>query len=192
MEIYKHAYKLIKKNMMGRKIFTLVVKILFLSLFFVSSTSAAGDTILNGTSLYLSTDESYSFSQGYIISLKSVNNDGSAWIELRSKDTFVKSEIVHIKDFFTYNKTNRTILSLRVDNIYSGSNDKNLVSFFPVYQYIDPDMPTPEIIDITPVGTQVPEENSAPTKQNAVSETAVTVIGICFILFMLYIIRKLW
>lgn len=191
MEIYKHAYKLNKKNMMSRKIFTLVILILSL-LFFVSSTSAANDIILNGTSFYISTDESYGLAQGYIISLKSVNNDGSAWIELTSKDTFIKSEIVHIKDFFTYNKTNRTILSLRVDNIYSGSNDKNLVSFFPVYQYIDPDMPSPEIIDITPTETQSQEENSALPQQKVVPENAIIVIGIFFILFMFYILRKLW
>jgi hypothetical protein len=121
-----------------------------------------------------------------------VSNDGSAWLELTSKDTFIKSEIVHIKGFFTYNKTNRTILSLRVDNIYSGSNDKNLVSFFPVYQYIDPDMPSPEIIDIAPVDTQGQENNSTPPQQKAGPETAIVVIGVFFILFMFYIIRKLW
>jgi hypothetical protein len=188
MEIYKHAYKLNKKNMMGRKIFTLVVLIFF----FASSASSAGDIIINGTSLYLSTGESYGFGQGYIISLKSVSNDGSAWIELTSKDTFIKSEIVQIKGFFIYNKTNRTILSLRVDNIYSGSNDKNLVSFFPVYQYIDPDLPAPKIIGITPVETHGQENNSALPQQKAVPETAIVVICVFLILFMFYIIRKLW
>jgi hypothetical protein len=188
MEIYKHAYKLNKKNMMGIKILTSVVLIFI----FASSASEAGDIILNGTGFYLSTGESYGLAQGYIITLKSASNDGSAWIELTSSDTFVKSEIVHIKDFFTYNKTNRTILSLRLDNIYSGSNDKNLVSFFPVYQYIDPDMPVPEIIEITSVVTPAGENISVPPQQKAVPETAIVVIGIFCILFMLYIIRKLW
>ena len=191
MEIYKHAYKLNKKNMMGRKIFTLV----FLIFFFASSVSAAGDIILNGTSFYLSTGESYGLGQGYIISLKSVSNDGSAWLELTSRDTFIKSEIVHIKDFFIYNKTNRTILSLRLDNIYSGSSEKNLVSFFPVYQYIDPELPAPEmpeIIDMTPVETPDQENNNMPPQQKAMPETAIVIFGILFILFMFYIIRKLW
>jgi len=173
---------------MGRKIVTLVVFIFLLA----SSASGASDILLNGTSLYISTGGSYGLYQGYIITLKSVSNDGSAWLELTSNDTFVKSEIVHIKGFFTYNKTNRTILSLRVDNIYSGSNDKDLVSFFPVYQYIDPDMPAPEIIDIIPVETQGQEDNSAPPQQKAVPETVIAVIGIFFILFIFYIIRKLW
>jgi hypothetical protein len=173
---------------MGRKIFTLVVLIVF----FASSASAADDIILNGTSFYLYTDGSYGLAQGYVISLKSVSSDGSAWLELTSNDKFIKSEIVHIKDLFIYNKTNKTILSLRVDNIYSGSNDKNLVSFFPVYQHIDPDMPTPEIIEITPGKTQEQENNSIFPQQKAVPETAIVVIGIFFILFMVYIIHKLW
>jgi hypothetical protein len=188
MEIYKHAYKLNKKNIMGRKLFTLVVSIFI----FATTASAASDIILNGTSLYLSTGDSYGLYQEYIITLKSVSNDGSAWIELTYNDTFIKSEIVHMKGFFTYNKTNRTIISLRIDNIYTGSGDKNLVSFFPVYQYIDPDMPTPEIIDIIPARTPDPVDNSVPPKQKAVPETAIMVIGIFFILFMFYIIRKLW
>jgi len=188
MEIYKHAYKLNKKNMMSRKIFTCVALIFF----FASSVSAAGDIILNGTSFYLSSGDSYSLGQGYIISLKSVSNDGSVWIELTSDNRFIKSEIVHIKNFFTYNKTNRTILSLGVDNIYSGSNDKSLVSFFPVYQYIDPDMPAPKIMDIPPAGTPGQENNSTFPQQKAVPEIGIVVIGIFFILFMFYIIRKLW
>lgn len=188
MEIYKHAYKLNKKNMMGRKIFTLVA----LTLFFATSASAAGDIIINGTSFYLSTGDSYGLSQGYIISLKSVSNDGSAWIELTSGDMFVKSEIVHIKEYFTYNKTNRTILSLRLDNIYSGSNDTNLVSFFPVYQYIDPDMPAPKIINEIPIEAPGQENNGVLPQQKTVPETAIVVIGIFFVLFILYIIRKLW
>ncbi|MCZ7402518.1 MAG: hypothetical protein O8C61_09875 [Candidatus Methanoperedens sp.] len=188
MEIYKHAYKLIKKNIMHRKIVTLVMFIFLLT----SSASAASDILLNGTSLYLSNGGSYGLYQGYVITVKSVSNDGSAWLELTSNDTFVKSEIVHIKGFFTYNKTNRTILSMRLDNIYSGSNDKVLVSFFPAYQYIDPDMPALKIIDITPEETQGQENNSTLPKQKDVPETVIAVIGIFFILFIFYIIRKLW
>ena len=188
MEIYKHAYKLIKKNIMGRKIFTLIVSIFL----FASTASGAGDIILNGTSLYVTTGGSYGLYQGYTVTLKSVSNDGSAWLELTSNDTFVKSEIVYINGFFTYNKTNRTILSLRLDKIYSGSNDEKLVSFFPVYQYIDPDMPSPEIIEIITAGTQEQENKSIPIQQKTVPETTIVFIGVFFILFMIYIIRKLW
>jgi len=188
MEIYKHAYKLIKKNIMGRKIVTLVVFIFLLA----PSASGASDILLNGTSLYMHNGGSYGFYQGYVITLKSVSNDDAAWLELTSNDTFVKSEIVHIKGYFTYNKTNRTILSLRLDNIYSGSNDQVLVSFFPAYQYIDPDMPAPKTIDINPEVTYIQENNSTLPKQQAVPETVIAVIGIFCVLFIFYIIRKLW
>ncbi len=186
MEIYKHGYKLNKKNNMSRK------KFIFTALIFIfaPSASSAGDTILNGTSFYLSTGENYGLAQGYIISLKSVSNEGSVWIELTSNDRFIKSEIVQIKGFFTYNKTNRTIISLRVDNIYSGPNDKNLVSFFPVYQYIDPDMPAPEILDLTRMEMPSMENNLTTSKQKSMPETSILVSGIFFILFMFYIIRK--
>ena len=150
--------------MMGKNVSTLAVSLIILAF----SGSAASDIILNGTDFYLSTGDSYGLSQGYIIKLKSVSNEGSVWLELESDDRIVKSEIIHLKDNFTYNKTNRTILSLRVDNIYSGSRDTNLVSFFPVYQYIDPDMPAPKIIEITPVrDTQTRNNNSAPPPKTA-------------------------
>ncbi|MCX9083968.1 MAG: S-layer protein domain-containing protein [Candidatus Methanoperedens sp.] len=172
---------------MGRNTFTLFLFILF----FAYSASATNDIILNGTSFYLSTGGSYVLAQGYVITIKSVSNDGSAWIELTSKDAYIKSEIIHINDLFTYNKTNRTILSMKIDNIYSGSDDKNLVSFFPVYQYMDPDKPAPEIIEITPVETQVQEnENFLQRKDDP--EAGILVIGVLFILFMSYIIYKLW
>jgi hypothetical protein len=173
---------------MGRKIVTLVV----LFIFFVPYGSASDDILLNGTSFYLSPGDSYGLYQGYIITLKSVSSDGSAWVQLASNDILVKNEIVRIKNFFTYNKTNRTIVSLKIDTIYSGPNDNNLVSFFPVYQYMDRDMPEPIITKITPLETQIPENNSTLPQQKAVPETAIVVIGIVFILFMVYIIRKLW
>ena len=51
MEIYKHAYKLNKKNMMGRKIFTLVFLILFFAL--------CSLIIINNNNLHLSNQEDF-------------------------------------------------------------------------------------------------------------------------------------
>jgi len=53
-------------------------------------------------------------------------------------------------------------------------------------------MPAPKIIDITPAETQIQKNNSMPPKQKAVPETVMAVIGIFFILFIFYILRKLW
>ncbi|KAB2948375.1 MAG: hypothetical protein MPEBLZ_01100 [Candidatus Methanoperedens nitroreducens] len=173
---------------MGKNVLALAVSLIILAL----SGSAANDTILNGTDFYLSTGDSYGLPQGYVVKLKSVSNEDSIWLELESNDTVVKSEIIHIKDYFTYNKTNRTILSLRVDNIYSGSKDTNLVSFFPVYQYTDPDMPAPKIIGITPVKTPEQANYSVPPPEQPIPEFMIWITGIIFIIALFYIGRKLW
>ena len=176
--------------MMGKNVSTLAISLIILAF----SGSAASDIILNGTDFYLSTGDSYGLSQGYIIKLKSVSNEGSVWLELESDDKIVKSEIIHLKDNFTYNKTNRTIISLRVDNIYSGSRDSNLVSFFPVYQYIDPDMPAPKIIEITPVKTPYQDNQQRSTPLNSpFPEFMIWIAGIIFVILVLfYVVRKLW
>ncbi|HEY6585774.1 MAG TPA: S-layer protein domain-containing protein [Candidatus Methanoperedens sp.] len=173
---------------MGKNVSALAVSLIILAL----SGSAASDIILNGTDFYLSTGDSYGLPQGYVVKLKSVSNEDSIWLELESNDTIVKSEIVHLKDYFTYNKTNRTILSLRVDNIYSGSKDTNLVSFFPVYQYTDPDMPAPKIIVITPVKTTDQDNHSAPPPEQPIPEFMIWITAIIFVITLFYIGRKLW
>jgi hypothetical protein len=174
--------------MMGKNVSTLAVSLIILAF----SGSAASNIILNGTDFYLSTGDSYGLSQGYVIKLKSVSNEDSIWLELESNDTIVKSEIIHLKGYFTYNKTNRTILSLKVDNIYSGSRDTNLVSFFPVYQYTDPDMPAPKIIEVTPVKTIGQDNYSAPPPEQPITEYMIWITGIIFVIVLFYIVRKLW
>ena len=173
---------------MGKIVSALAVSLIILAL----SGSAESDIILNGTDFYLSTGDSFGLSQGYVVKLKSVSNEESVWLELESDDTIVKSEIIHLKGYFTYNKTNRTILSFRVDNIYSGSRDTNLVSFFPVYQYIDPDKPAPRIIEITPVKTPYQNNYSAPPPKQPISEFMIWISGIIFVIVLFYIVRKLW
>lgn len=174
--------------MMGRNVSALAISLFILAF----SGSAASDIILNGTNFYLSTGDSYGLSQGYILTLKSVSSDGSVWLELESNNRIVKSEITHLKDYFTYNKTNRTIVSLKVDTIYSGSSDSNLVSFSPVYQYIDPEMPAPKIIEITPVETLYQNNITAPARNQTLPEQVILAAGIILILILFYINRKLW
>lgn len=174
--------------MMG-KIASAVILSLFILVF---SGSAASNIILNGTSFNLTTGDSYGLYQGYIVTLKSVGSEGSVWLELVSNNTIVKSEIIHLKNSFTYNKTNKTILSIRVDNIYSGSRDTNLVTFFPVFQYIDPDMPAPKITEVIPIETKDQNNYSAPPPKQSITEPAILGIGIIFILILFYAIRKSW
>ncbi|MCZ7396719.1 MAG: S-layer protein domain-containing protein [Candidatus Methanoperedens sp.] len=153
--------------------------------------SAASDSLLNGTSIYLATGDSYGLYQGYVLTLKSVSGD-SVWLQLTEDDNIVKSEIVAIKGYFTYNKTNRTILSIKVDNIYSGSSEQNLVSLFPVYQYTDPGKPLPNITRAIPKDTQNSVNDSSSVRISTPREPVFWSVGIVFILILLYIMRKYW
>jgi hypothetical protein len=174
--------------MMGKN-----VSIVAASLFFLAfSGSAASDPILNGTHVYLSTGVPYGLYQGYTLTLKSVSSEGSIWLELKANDTIVKSDIVHLKEFFTYNKTNRTILSAKLDNIYSGSKDQNLVSLFPIYQYADPDLPSPEIYEITPSESPDRQNNSTSPQKETLQEPVILAVLIVLIIVLSYIVRKLW
>ncbi len=174
--------------MMGRNVSLLAISIFMLAI----TGSAASNIILNGTNFLLVTGDSYGLSQGYIIKLKSVSSEGSVWLELESDNKIIKSEIIHLKDNFTYNRSNKTLISIKIDKIYAGPGDTKLVSFFPVYQYVDPEMPPPRTVDKTSV--QIPEKNTSnvPAAKPAPSEYVMIISLLLFVIMLLYILRKLW
>jgi hypothetical protein len=157
----------------------------------IQAGSAASDILLNGTGIYLASGDSYGLYQGYVLSLKSVSGD-SVWLQLAENDTIVKSEIVANRGYFIYNKTNRTILSVKVDNIYSGSSEQSLVSLFPVYQFIDPEKPLPDITEIIPKDTGNPGNDNPSVRIYTPGEPVIWTLGIVFTLILFYILRKLW
>lgn len=166
---------------------------LFLSLLFlVSPSHGAGDILLNGSSIPLVSGDSYGLYQGYLLAVKSVSED-SVWLELTDDDKIVKSEVVAIEGYFIYNKANRTILSVKIDNIYSGSSEQNLVSLYPVYQFTDPDKPLPNITGIIPEDNQNPgRDEKSSVRITTPKEPAIWALGIVFILILFYIVRKYW
>lgn len=164
---------------------------LLLSLFLIPAGSAASDVLLNGTGIYLATGDSYGLYQGYILSLKSVSSDGSVWLQLDSNDKMVKSEVVRSYGSFVYNKTNRTILSVTVDRVYSGSSDQALVSFL-LYQYKDPDMPLSNQSGTLPSNTRDTASDDEPPRPEPQRETVIWALGIFSVLSLIYILRKLW
>ncbi|GFO97759.1 putative uncharacterized protein [groundwater metagenome] len=161
-----------------------------LLLSFLSSADARSDILFNGTNMYLATGESSTLYQGYVLSLKSVSSDGSMWLQLTDNETIVKSEIVYSYGSFIYNKTNKTIISLKVDNVYSGPSEQNLVSFF-LYQFNDPEKPFPDKT-IIPENTVTPGNNNPPPKTRHSIEPLIWIPGIALVLILLYIARKLW
>lgn len=163
---------------------------LLLSLFLISTGSAASDVLLNGTNIYLATGDSYGLYQGYILNLKSVSSDGSVWLQLDSNDQMVKSEIVSSYGSFVYNKSNRTILSIKVDRVYSGSSDQALVSFL-LYQFKDPDMPLSNQSGTLPSNTHDTGNDESP-RLKPPREPVIWALGIFSVLSLIYILRKLW
>ena len=164
--------------------------LLMLLLFFLSSADARSDILFNGTNMYLATGESSTLYQGYVLSLKSVSSDGSMWFQLTDNETIVKSEIVNSYGSFIYNRSNKTIISLKVDKVYSGQSEQHLVSFF-LYQFNDPEKPFPDKT-IIPENTMTPKNNNPTPATRPSSELLIWTIGISLILLLFYVVRKLW
>lgn len=103
------------------------------------------DVLLNDTSIYLITGDSWHFYQGYNFTVKSVNQEtDSVWLELSLGNKLLQSSILGEGDHFTYQKNDGTILDITVDTIYAGDGEE-LVAFSPVFQYIDRTLPAPFI-----------------------------------------------
>ena len=168
---------------------------LLVSLFFilpmVSGADETGDVLLDGTTVHITSGDSYVLYQKYIISVKSVSEDGSAWLQLSIDDETVKSDIVETGGYFIYNKTNATMLSAKVDNVYAGSSEQNLVSLSPVYQYTDPDLPAP-VLTTVPDDNRRIDNNTAPVGIYTPKEPLVWMIGIVLVIILFYTLRKLW
>ncbi len=166
----------------------LIILLLFLSV--LLSSAKDGDILFNGTHMYLATGESVTLYQGYILSLKSVSSDGSMWFQLIDNDTIAKNEIVYSYGSLEYNRTNSTIISLKVEKVYSGPSEQNLVSFY-LYQFNDPEKPFPDKT-IMPDNTVTPGNNNKPTKTRPEIEPIAGIVGFALVLVLVYIVRKLW
>ncbi len=112
------------------------------------------------------------------------------WLQLTDNETIVKSEIVYNYGSFVYNKSNKTIISLKVDKVYSGQSEQYLVSYF-LYQFNDPEKPFPDKT-IIPENTITPKNNNSTPATRPSSELLIWTIGISLILLLFYVVRKLW
>jgi len=143
----------------------IIVGILLLGAFHPALAQMGTEPLVNGTSLYLSTGQSWTFYQGYSFNLMSVSNSGDkAWVQLKQNDTVVKSALLSTDEVFFYNSTTHYVLpnhsvetvqlSLRVSGIYTGEV-ADIVTFSHVYQYYDPALPEP-----TPTPTAYPDNSN--------------------------------
>ena len=111
----------------------------------IKASPVVEDVLLNDTSIYLLTGDTWHFYQGYNLTIKSVNQEAdSVWLELSLGNKILQSAILGEGDLFIYKKNDRTILSITVDTIYAGDGEE-LVAFSPVFQYMDRTLPEPII-----------------------------------------------
>ncbi len=127
-----------------RNIIITLVLLLFLLSFIPTATCAEDELLLNGTGIFLTTGESWSFDQGYHLRVKSVNpaND-RVWVELSLNGEILHEGILGEGESLVYSH-NREILNITMDTIYTSPSGE-LVTFKPVYQYLDPALPEPEV-----------------------------------------------
>ena len=146
--------------------------------------------LLNCTKLYLATGDHYGLYQGYVLSLKSASSDGTVWLELTDDDKIVKSEIVYNPGEFVYNKNNNTIISVKVDRIYSGSSEQNLISLY-LFQFTDSEKTLPSKTPLIENNATRGNSSSIPNIKPP-REPLIWVLGFVLVLILLYVVRKFW
>jgi len=134
---------------MFEKIVVILVFILVsLTCFSISASALENDDVLvNGSGMYLTTGDSWSFYQGYELVFKglSLSKDGDkVWIELLLNGESVDDTIIREGEHFVYIRNSKEIFNITTDTIYSGP-DTGLVTFKPVYQYLDPTLQKPDM-----------------------------------------------
>ncbi|WP_407357006.1 S-layer protein domain-containing protein [Methanolobus sp. WCC5] len=106
--------------------------------------------LVNGTGIFLTTGDSWNFYQGYVLTARSVNlEQKQVWVRLLHENELLKEAILSEGDIFIYSGSNaedHEILNITVDTIYT-SPEGELITFRPVYQYQDQDLPMPVIPD---------------------------------------------
>lgn len=139
-------------NKTGTRIFekiviTFVFIVLLTYLSIPASASDDNDVLVNGSGLYLTTGDSWSFYQGYELVFKGLSSSpggDKVWMGLLLNGESEDDAIMREGEYFEYTRNSKKIFNITVDTIYSGSGS-GLVTFKPVYQYLDPTLPKPDM-----------------------------------------------
>ena len=177
------------KHNKTKRFWFLIILFIFSCTFFLTPAGAAehGDILVNGTGTYLTTGERWTFYQGYVLVLKGVDQEGErAWLELLLDDDSVKDMILPEGEYFIYSHSSREIFNITVDTIYSGPGGE-LVTFKPVYQYSNPDLPEPTPTEASGSNGTVNElavETATEVENTGGFAVSLGVLGICAAAFM--------
>lgn len=137
--------------------FFLLIFLLFSVLFHSTSSALAADSkddiqiiLINGDEIYVRSGNYHTFLQDYELHVKGADTGGKRiWLELRRNGDSLQDAIATEGSQFVYTQNSTEILNLTVSTIYEGS-DGVLVKFSPVYQYLNPKLPMPEISEDSP------------------------------------------
>ncbi|MBN2110580.1 MAG: hypothetical protein JW705_05780 [Methanosarcinaceae archaeon] len=125
-----------------REIIAALVLVFFLPYLLPMAACDENELLLNGTGIFLTTGEIWTFDQGYQLKVKSVNpSDGRVWVELSLNGQILHEGILDEGETLAYSRE-KEILNVTLDTIYS-SPAGELVTFKPVYQYLDPELAEP-------------------------------------------------
>lgn len=134
--------------------------------------------LINGTNIHLRSDESYSFYQGYSLKIKGINLENDRlWLELSLNGKSVEDNVVHEDEHFIYSRDSTLILNLTVNKIYSNPEGE-LVTFKPVYQYLDPQLETPKLNNTNdPVNNTNNSTSENNSENNSTNLTSVFIVA---------------
>lgn len=131
------------------------------------------DVLVNGSGMYLTTGESWPFYQGYELVFKGLSSnkgENKVWVELLLNGESMDDTIIHEGEYFVYTRNSKEIFNITVDTIYSGS-EGGLITFKPVYQYLDPTLPEPDMMqDPESVDTSNGSVNNSGSSNDDVTE----------------------
>jgi hypothetical protein len=171
----------------------LVILVLLCSSFIPDASGTQEEVLMNGTGIYLTTGESWTFDQGYALTVKSVNQGtNEAWLELSLNRSVLMEGIFREKDTLVYSRGTE-ILNITLDTIYSSPSGE-LVTFTPVYQYLDPQLPAPETHEGGQNGQQDEESQMQQGDEGALSipgfEVSWALTGIVLIGYHVFVKRE--
>ncbi|MGP8319345.1 MAG: S-layer protein domain-containing protein [Methanosarcinaceae archaeon] len=152
------------------------------------------DVLVNGSGMYLTTGETWSFNQGYKLVFKGLSSSeegNKVWITLLLNGESIDDSIMHEGEYFVYTRNSKEIFNITADTIYTGS-DGGLVIFKPVYQYLDPTLPEPDIkqnTDMSEISKSFLNYSIVPSKTENIGGFGVAMFFLCMSAAIL-LIRK--
>ncbi|MGP8336915.1 MAG: S-layer protein domain-containing protein [Methanosarcinaceae archaeon] len=152
------------------------------------------DVLVNGSGMYLTTGEVWSFYQGYKLAFKGLSSSQEGdkiWIELLLNGESMDDMIMQEGEHFVYTHNSKEIFNITADTIYTGPYG-GLVTFKPVYQYLDPALPEPDMIqdiDLPGISNNIFNNSIVSTETGNVGGFGAAMLFLC-VFAAIFITRK--